>query len=156
MLERQGWKGLRGTAIAQETGTWGFYTELARAAAYGKYLSLFFLRLNGEPVAFQFGLTGAGRYFLLKPAYAEAFGQCSPGQLLMQAVLRDSVRRGLNEVDFLGPNMPWKEDWAERFRSHSWLFVFRDSRLGRALCRAKFNWLPHARKLRRWIRSKNS
>jgi CelD/BcsL family acetyltransferase involved in cellulose biosynthesis len=151
-LERQGWKGQRGTAIAQETAARGFYTELARAAAYRRYLSLYFLRLNGTPIAFHFGLVGPDQYFLLKPTYAESLRECSPGQVLMEAVLRDTVSRGLREFDFLGPEMAWKRDWADGVQSHSWLFLFRDSKLGRALCRAKFSWVPQVRKLSRWIR----
>ena len=42
-LEARGWKGSRGTAMAQSQSTRGFYTELARAAWRGKYLRLYFL-----------------------------------------------------------------------------------------------------------------
>ena len=141
-LERSGWKGQRGTAIAQDRGTHGFYSELARSASYAGRLSMFFLRLDGRAIAFHYGLQKDQRYFLLKPAYAEDLAECSPGQLLMEEVLRDCVARGIEELDFLGPDMPWKRDWTQHTRVHHWLFVFRDHALGRALRRAKFDWLP--------------
>ena len=64
-LEQSGWKGQRGTAMAQDVRTRGFYTELARESARSGRLTLYFLRLDDRPVAFHFGLTHAGRYLLL-------------------------------------------------------------------------------------------
>lgn len=150
-LEQSGWKGRRGTAIAQDKATRGFYSELARTAAQLGKLSLYFLHSGGRPVAFHYGLTHAGRYLLLKPGYDEGLKECSPGQLLMDEVLKDCIARGLTEFDFLGPNMVWKQDWTDQVRVHTWLFMFGDSALGRALCAAKFKWLPAAKEaVARW------
>jgi CelD/BcsL family acetyltransferase involved in cellulose biosynthesis len=152
-VEQSGWKGALGTAIGQSAATRGFYTELAHTAAAEGWLSLYFLRCGGRAVAFQYGLTYRGKYLLLKPGYDEAFKECSPGQLLMHEVLRDCIERGLSELDFLGPDMLWKRDWTDRARAHIWLFVFRDSALGRTLREAKFGWVPAAReRLRRWTK----
>ncbi|NVJ28243.1 GNAT family N-acetyltransferase [Myxococcus sp. AM011] len=142
LLEQSGWKGERGTAMGQDSATRGFYTELARDAAYRKKLALYFLRLDGRAVAFHFGLEDDGRYFLLKPGYDEQLRECSPGQLLMEEVVGACIDRGLREFDFLGPDMVWKRDWTEQVRRHTWLYIFNDSAFGRALCAAKFRWSP--------------
>jgi len=144
-LEQSGWKGERGTAMAQDDATRGFYRELAQVAEAQQWLTLFFMRVDGRPVAFHYGLTHGGRYFLLKPGYDESLRECSPGQLLVDEVLRDCSARGLSEFDFLGPDMVWKRDWTSQVRPHSWLYLFRDSALGRALCHAKFEWVPAAK-----------
>ncbi|TMQ16299.1 MAG: GNAT family N-acetyltransferase [Candidatus Rokuibacteriota bacterium] len=146
-LEARGWKGSRGTAMAQSQSTRGFYTELARAAWRGKYLRLYFLRVDGRPVAFQYGLCWNGRYLLLKPAYDESLAECSPGQLLVEDVLKDCISHGLREFDFLGADMPWKRDWTDHARQHSALWIFRNSAVGRALAAARFRWMPAARRL---------
>jgi CelD/BcsL family acetyltransferase involved in cellulose biosynthesis len=152
-LEASGWKGRQGTAMSQDGRTRGFYSELAREAGYAGRLALYFLRLDGRAVAFQYGLRHGGRYFLLKLGYDESLGECSPGQLLMEEVLRDCLARGLREFDFLGPDMVWKRDWTDRVRRHIWLYIFKDSAFGRALCAAKFRWGPMAREVvTRWIR----
>ena len=152
-LEASGWKGQRGTAMGQDARTRAFYSELARDAAYKGRLALYFLRLDGRAVAFQFSLEYGGRYFLLKPGYDESLGDCSPGQLLMEDVLRDCHARGLREFDFLGPDMVWKRDWTDYARRHTWLYIFNDSTFGRALCAAKFRWAPAAREvMARWKR----
>ena len=113
-LEASGWKGQRGTAMAQDKQhPW----LLLGAGAHGGYsgrLALYFLRLDGRAVAFHFGLESAGRYFLLKPGYDESLKECSPGQLLMEDVLPIACMRGPTEFDFLGPDMGWKRDWTDR------------------------------------------
>ncbi|MFY0523453.1 GNAT family N-acetyltransferase [Archangium gephyra] len=146
-LEASGWKGRRGTAMAQDARTRGFYSELARSAGYAGRLALYYMRLDGRAVAFQYALEYGGRYFLLKPGYDETLGDCSPGQLLMEDVLRDCMSRGLREFDFLGPDMVWKRDWTDKVRRHTWLYVFNDTALGRAMCAAKFRWAPVAREV---------
>jgi CelD/BcsL family acetyltransferase involved in cellulose biosynthesis len=152
-LEASGWKGRRGTAMAQDAATRGFYMELARNAAYAGELALYFLRLDGKPVAFHFGLLTGGTYFLLKPGYDESLKECSPGQLLMDEVVKDLIGRGVRAFDFLGPDMVWKRDWTDRSRPHHWLYVFRDGAFGRALCAAKFRWAPAAKEMvSRWKR----
>ncbi len=141
-LEASGWKGERGTGMGQSKETRGFYTELARQAAYAGTLRLFFMRLDGRAVAFHFALEHGGRYLLLKPGYDEALKECSPGQLLMEEALKDCTGRGLREFDFLGPDMTWKRDWTDQVRTHTWMFIFRATSFGRALCKAKFQWGP--------------
>ena len=152
-LERAGWKGQQGTAMAQDTHTRGFYSSLARESSRAGRLALFFLRLNGRAVAFQFGLQHRHAYFLLKPAYDEALGDCSPGQLLMEEVVRQGLAQGWRSFDFLGMDMPWKRDWTDSTRRHTWLYVFNRTLPGRLAWAAKFQWGPRAREvLTRWIR----
>lgn len=145
-LEQEGWKGAAGTAIAQDPRTRGFYTDLAHATAALGYLSLYALYLNERMVAFQYGLEYQGVYSLLKVGYDESLSACSPGQLLVEEVLKDNVRRGLREFDFLGPSMAWKRDWTDRVRPHKWLFVFRKSPFGWVLGQAKFTLGPRVKK----------
>jgi CelD/BcsL family acetyltransferase involved in cellulose biosynthesis len=139
-LEQSGWKGREGTAIAQDSHVAGFYSELARFAAHDGSLALYFLRVGGRPVAFQYSLTYGSTYYLLKPGYDEHVKECSPGQLLMDEVVRDCIEGGLSEFDFLGPDMTWKRDWARESRPHTRLYIFRDGPYGRFLRNYKFRW----------------
>lgn len=150
-VERSGWKARRGTAISQDPRTLGFYSDLARIAADAGYLSLYYLRLEDKTLAFQFGLNYGGRYLALKPGYDEAYAQLSPGQLLTEDMIHDCVSRGLTELDLLGDETPFKSEWTDQVRVHRWMFVFRDTLMGRALCSAKFRWIPAARRMvKRW------
>ena len=142
VMEQSGWKGRKGTAAAQSESARGFYAELARFAAAQDYLSLYFLKLNGRAIASQYGLTRDGVYSLLMTSYDESLKEHSPGHLLLEEVVKDCCSRGLRKLDFLGCDLDWKLDWSRLVRLHHWIFIFRNNRLGRALRRAKFEWIP--------------
>jgi CelD/BcsL family acetyltransferase involved in cellulose biosynthesis len=145
-LDAKGWKGRGGTAICQASETLEFYTALARHAGREGQLRLWFLRLDGQAIAFQYALQDGKRYLLLKPAYDEAHSTVGPGHLLTEMVLQDCIARGLVEFDFLGPDMPWKSDWANKRRPHAWLYLFRGSR-GRMVHTLKFRMAPMVKAL---------
>lgn len=145
-LEAAGWKGREGTAIASQPRTLRFYTSLARALERRGWLTLYLLRAGDRAVAFHLALTVGGRYHLLKPAYDESLGACSPGQLLVEDVLRDLHARGVEVFDFLGPSMPWKLDWTRRLGPHCVTWLVRPSPPGRLLA-ARF---ALARRARGW------
>jgi CelD/BcsL family acetyltransferase involved in cellulose biosynthesis len=151
-LEAAGWKGARGTAIAGDPRALAFYRALARAGAAEGWLALRALELDGRPAAMHFGMVHAGVYGLPKPTYDEALAPCSPGQLLFREVLSECEARGLRELDFLGPDMPWKRDWRPRFRPHDWLYVYRPGWAGAARHAVKHRLRPMAREVLSWWR----
>lgn len=144
-LEARGWKGREGTAIVQDRAARGFYADVAQDASRRGTLALYFLRVNGRAVAFDYALEDDRRCLVLKTAYDETVAECSPGQLLIEEILKSCVARGLEEFDFLGEDMPWKHAWTDRVRRHSWLYVFRSDRWGRALRDLKFSWTPRVK-----------
>lgn len=145
-LEQSGWKGKEGTAIAQDKRTRAFYTEMAFGAARHGYLSLFFLRLDGKPIAFHYGLAYRGIYYVPKLAYDESLKGCSPGLVLLEEAIKDGISRGLRGYDFLGAEAEWKNKWSSSVDPHHWLFIFRDTSVGHALRKAKFDWIPAAKR----------
>ena len=146
-LEESGWKGRAGTAIAQGSRTKAFYTAVAFAAARHGYLSLFFLRLDGRPIAFHYGLAYGGVYYVPKLAYDEGLEGCSPGLVLLEEAVKDGIARGLQGYDFLGAEAEWKNKWSSEVHPSHWLFIFRDTSVGHALRRAKFEWVPAVRRV---------
>lgn len=144
-LERRGWKGKAGTAIACSAATREFYTSIARAAAESGYLSLYFLDFDGVPVAGHFGLRHDGCYYLPKVAYDEDYARFSPGQLLMRAIIEDVAKDGPAVIDFLGLPAEWKAAWTQEVRSHSSCFIFQRSLRGRILYFGRFAILAAAR-----------
>jgi CelD/BcsL family acetyltransferase involved in cellulose biosynthesis len=153
-LERSGWKGKEGTAIACSEQTRQFYDEIARNGERFGYLSLFFLDFNGLPIAAQFGLTHAGRYFMPKLAFDENYRKCGPGHLLIYEIMRDCVQNAIHEYDFTGPWAEYKAKWTSINRPHFTVWIFRKSIAGRLLHTLKFTLEANARKiLRRWVRA---
>jgi CelD/BcsL family acetyltransferase involved in cellulose biosynthesis len=78
-LEQAGWKGRGGTAILDDPVTAKFYTELARNAAAAGALRTALLWHGEQLVAFEYGVIGGRRLFVLKVAYDEDFADLSLG-----------------------------------------------------------------------------
>jgi CelD/BcsL family acetyltransferase involved in cellulose biosynthesis len=132
-LERKGWKGKKGTAIACSRETQQFYDSVAQCGERFGYLSLYFLEQGNAVIAAHFGLTCGGRYFPLKVGYEEDYAEYGPGHLITWAILRDCVQRGLSEFDFLGQWAEWKGEWASDVRPHASGYIFRNNLIGRLL-----------------------
>ncbi len=92
-VEASSWKGRRGTAIASDPQTLGFYTSLARWAASRGLLRLAFLRVDGRALAFNFSLESQGRHYLLKPGYDERFRKAGPGTVLTCRMIERAFSR---------------------------------------------------------------
>ena len=110
-LEPSGWKASRGTAIVSQPETREFYTGLARWAANRGTLRLSFLRLDGRPLAFQFGFEENRAYYFLKGGYAPAYKRFAPMKLLLRSVLQNAFVSELERFEFLGPPEPFKLEW---------------------------------------------
>jgi CelD/BcsL family acetyltransferase involved in cellulose biosynthesis len=132
-LEQAGWKGHMGSAIACDRETRQFYDEVAQNADQLHYLSLYFLELDGQMVAAHFGLTHRERYFMLKVAMDETYRDFAPGHLLINAVVADCMRRGLDEFDFTGPWAEYKSRWTAHVRPYFQFWVFHRNAYGRLL-----------------------
>jgi CelD/BcsL family acetyltransferase involved in cellulose biosynthesis len=118
------WKGAEKTAIGSTPEVRRFYTRLAELAHPRGWLSLHLLTVAGAPVAFHYSLRADGVLGLLKTEYDTAWHSYSPGHQIQKLVLRACYERGLPEFDFLGPDMPWKREWARDVRLHVRLLLF--------------------------------
>jgi len=149
-LEAAGWKGDAGTAIACDPSLRARYVALAHAFAARGELACYFLRAGERRVAFHFALADADTYYLFKPGFDPALATYGLGHLLVDFVARDLIARGIHELDFLGDDMPWKRDWTEARRAHSFRYLFAPTARGRALAAWKFTLAPAAKRL--WSR----
>jgi CelD/BcsL family acetyltransferase involved in cellulose biosynthesis len=126
-VERSGWKGARGTAIASRPETRRFYADVARLAVQRGSLRLAFLRLDGRPLAFDFAIEEGGVHHLLKTGFDEAFHALAPGMLLRQDMIRRAFECRLERYEFLGPDVPWKLEWATGTREQILVQAFAPS-----------------------------
>lgn len=131
-VEAAAWKGARGTAIASDPATRGFYEAVARWLAGRGSLRLAFLRLDGRALAFDLAAEEGGRHYLLKTGYEPELRRFGPGMLLRHEMLRRSFDAGVESYEFLGADEPWKLEWASTFRELKLLQAFRPSPAGAA------------------------
>ena len=112
-VEASGWKGRRGSALAQEVLAGEFFRRYAAAASERGTLRLCLLRINGRAAAMKLGALAGNRFWLLKTGYSEAFERCSPGALLMLETIRYAAQSGLRSYEFLGADEPWVRHWTQ-------------------------------------------
>lgn len=132
-ISRRTWKFANGTAIANHPDTAKFYTLLAHRAAAKGWLDLWFLKLDGKPIAFTFNLRRNGKVYGLKSGYDETYRRMAPSRYLNQHTIRECFQLGMREYDLLGKNDPFKMKWASRCREHCTYILFNDTVYGRAL-----------------------
>lgn len=124
-LERSGWKGADGTAIASRPDTLRFYRRLAVQGPLRRSSRIAVLRLDGRVVAAQLDLEQAGVRHGLKMASVDDLPRNqSPGTVLLWSVLRDCIARGVSTLALGGEIDHWKRRWTattvERARVRTW------------------------------------
>lgn len=87
-LERAGWKGEAGTALACRPETAAFARALFRDTLGPVRPRADTLSLDGRPIAISLALVCGGTATLLKTAYDESFRALAPGLLLEAAIVR--------------------------------------------------------------------
>jgi CelD/BcsL family acetyltransferase involved in cellulose biosynthesis len=146
-LERLGWKGAEGTAIASTAATRRFYGDVARWAAPRGWLRLAFLRLDGRAIAFQFDLEASATYYSLKIGYDPNYERLSPGKLLAYAMVSRAVSLGLGTYELLGTDESWKYRWTQTVRELVTVDAFPPSPVGLVTWSIVVHGPPLARRL---------
>lgn len=134
-IEGQSWKQAGGFPITHPHH-WNFYQEYAAVAACRGTLRLPILFVNGEPVAFDYGILDDGIYYLLQTSYKEKWSALYPGSVLRKLVIEWLCENKVREVDFgLGEDV-WKSKWTDSVRTYSLYTVF-----GRTLRGHYLSWM---------------
>lgn len=99
-LERNGWKGTRGTALACDKGDAAFIREAMTALAARGRAEIVTLSHGDETVAAGLVLRHGGRAFFFKTAYDESLSKLSPGvQLTLDLTQRLCADAAITDAD---------------------------------------------------------
>ena len=131
-IEASGWKGREGTAIADRGEEERFQRLLARWADSRGWLRLWFLRLDGRPIAFRLGIEASGVFTSFKIGYLEEYAAQSPGKVLEAAVIESLHGGDCRRFDYAGDMSAHKDRFATGSRPLLELSSFPASLLGRA------------------------
>lgn len=85
-LEKSGWKGHRGTALASHAETAAMGRNLVSCLAADKGIRIDAIRVAGKPIAMLVTLIGGSTAYTWKIAYDESYARFSPGAQLMLTV----------------------------------------------------------------------
>ena len=87
-IEASGWKGKAGTSIRDNPADLAFYTGLTRTAAAAGALHLAIMRLEGQAIAFDYGILSGDRWLGFKAGYREDYASQSLGHVAAMKHLR--------------------------------------------------------------------
>ena len=141
-IEAAAWKGEQGTAMLSNPAVAEFYLRLAKREAAVNQLRLTFLRVEGKRIAFNYLLQNRNKLYAVKIGYDPEYHSYSPGNMLLNLILKDACANGIQEYDLLGGDDDWKFEWTEKTREHRWLFLFRSRLRPRLLHHLKFGVVP--------------
>jgi CelD/BcsL family acetyltransferase involved in cellulose biosynthesis len=138
-VEAAGLEGKRGDAILEQPETTQFYNEVAEWAAELGWLRLWFLRLDGKPIAFAYGIEHDGVYWDLKLGHDPGYARFGPGVLLMEARIRHAFNTPLTRFEFLGRAERHKLDWTDALHVKQRLQAFAPT-IGGTANRLAWEW----------------
>jgi CelD/BcsL family acetyltransferase involved in cellulose biosynthesis len=98
-LERSGWKGSEGSALACESAKARFFAEALRGAAAAGRLERLTLRLDGTPIAMLANFVTPPGAYSFKTTYDERYARFSPGVLLQRENLDLLAREDIAWAD---------------------------------------------------------
>jgi CelD/BcsL family acetyltransferase involved in cellulose biosynthesis len=122
-IEGSGWKEAQGTSINSSPAKRRFYTEAARWATGQGWLRLYFWRLDGHTLAFDYCFECNDILYGLTTGYDPAYAKFSPGKVLRYLMLARAFSEGLAACDF-GVFEAWKRDWTSAYHELRTLHAF--------------------------------
>lgn len=144
-LEASGWKGAAGTgtAIMLHADFTGFYRSLIEQFAPSGRMRINCLEIQGQPAAAQFCLLDADTIYLQKIGYDERWSKLSPGNLLLEHVIKQGTDDKAYRYVNLVTDASWHRDWHPSQYKVFNVFLFNTTPVGLlfGLHRALKRWL---------------
>lgn len=126
-VEKRSWKQAAGTAITTQPSQERFYRAMFPRMALAGMLRAMTLHVDGDPVAYNFGLVRGGVFCCLKHSHIETFNKLSPSYLLNLELIDRLREEGVLAYDFMALPEPHKLRWSDRVsvyeRRHALLFA---------------------------------
>jgi CelD/BcsL family acetyltransferase involved in cellulose biosynthesis len=150
-VERKSWKGDRGVGVFSTPERRAFFAELSERLAGRGWLDVATLSAGERLVAYRYGFRFRGTFLDYNLAHDPADAHLSPGRVLLDEIVRDSHRLGLETVDASRGQLLEGHllgDWTSLARWHARWLLFSPSPKGRLLAFAEMRLRPMVRRLR--------
>lgn len=123
-VEASGWKGRIGTAIQADRRLMGFYRSLIDGFTPTGGVRINLLRVGGRCIAGQFCLKVDRSLYNLKIGYREDFSRLSPGNMLLEHVLKREFAAGDVDAVNLITGASWQRHWRPQTRKRFTAYAF--------------------------------
>lgn len=117
-LHDRRWQGRGGSSLVGDRAR-AFHADFAAAAQERGWLRLWFMEVDGVPVAAWYGWRLGGTYAYYNAGFDPDHGKLRPGLVLMAHVIRSALSEGATEFDFLLGDEAYKSRFANESREVS-------------------------------------
>ncbi len=93
-----------------------FHMDVAESLARNEWLGIYFLMLDGEPIAAQYNFEYYQKMYYYLAGFLPSYSNFSVGNLLIMLLLRRCIERGFTEYDMTRGGEPYKIQWTAKFR----------------------------------------
>jgi len=153
-IGQRSWKNGIGRSISCNTENRVFFSELGRMAGEKGWLSLWLMKADGKPLAFEYHLQYKGRVHALRSEFDEAYAAHSPGAVLESHIVRTIFEGGFREYDMGGSQDEYKKHWTPFIREQCNVVIFNRGMYPGFLRFLEGRFIPAARRSRGMIRLK--
>jgi CelD/BcsL family acetyltransferase involved in cellulose biosynthesis len=115
-LHRARWSARGESGMLADLTVRRFHEEAAPALLRAGMLRLYGLRIGDRIAAVYYGLLAKGRAYNYLPGFDPELGRARPGALIVGHAIREAVREGAREFDFLRGGEPYKYEWGAKDR----------------------------------------
>jgi hypothetical protein len=130
-LEQSGWKGRKGTSIAQIEKSMRFHGALCDTASADGLLRWYQLFAGGKQVSMNMAICRGSTLWLVKTAYDENARRYSPGALGLTEILKNANEDPQVHTVRMITDYPWQDRWQPDKEPYMGVRIFLPSISGR-------------------------
>ena len=104
-----------------------FHSVIAKRFAENDWVRLYFISINGKPVASLYGFVYQDKFYYYQSGFDPDWRMCGVGKILVNHTIQEAIRNKLKEYDFLRGEGSYKYDFTEQFRQTWEIIAARDT-----------------------------
>ncbi|NOY53159.1 MAG: GNAT family N-acetyltransferase [Deltaproteobacteria bacterium] len=127
-----------------------FFDQLSRVAAEKGWLSVWLLKVKGDPVAFEYHLKYNDKIYGMRASHKKDYGRMSPGVFLDAHIVQQLFEKGeITEYDLGGSSDHYKEKWTRNCRRHINVHLFNVTLYSKLLYGVEYRFIPAIKRILR-------
>jgi len=126
-ITRNSWKYRKGVSFMNRNDRMFFFKTLSDMSQINKWLSVWCLYKNGEPIAYEYHLEYRKVDTALLSDFNSDYSQYSPGGYLDYQIIKSLFNSEILEYDMCGSQDEYKKKWTNETRQYVNFMIFSDS-----------------------------
>jgi len=134
MLEKMSWKGDRRIGLFTDEEQISFHQEFLLSETGRNHADLVFLLLDERPIAYQYAFKWDHVYYAYNTAFDPEFSDLSPGNILMNQLIRECHHSGRYTIlDLMRGGEEYKFMWTDKVSWNRRIVIYNKTLYGRML-----------------------